>query len=221
MWILKIKFTHPNSFSIQSAKKFNLTLLAFPLNTFQKLSESHMTSAHLVIGEKKQKQKWEKLLRKTRFISNLEVEGDLVVYTHKAPIKESHLALYFSPELFLVKPVAIKPDGYQYIEVASWRKEVLTKFVKDISSFGKIHSQSIKQEKLTDIYIPHLFPSLSPKQKEVILLAFSNGYYTYPKGTDIDMLAKALKLAPSTVQEHLRKAEAKLMPFLLENLTLK
>ena len=213
-----MKFWHAYSLVINRAKKFNLTILAFPMNTYVKGKKAHLTTGHLVIGEEKAKQAYFDSLKKDKRIKNLEIEGDFAAYSFEASMKESHLQMYFTPEIMFIKPVVIKPDGFEYIEIASWNKENLTNFFKKVKKWLKIESFSIKNEKITDIYIPHLMPKLTEKQKKAVLLAFQNGYYDYPKKVNIGKLAKAMKLSPSTFQEHLRRAEEKLMPFLLENL---
>jgi len=60
---------------------------------------------------------------------------------------------------------------------------------------------------------------LTPKQEEVLLRAFLQGYYSYPRRVDLKDLASSLGLSPSTVAELLRKAEIKIIRrFLLEEL---
>jgi predicted DNA binding protein len=53
---------------------------------------------------------------------------------------------------------------------------------------------------------------ITPKQLEVFQLACDYGYYDTPKKISIEELAQRTGLSPSTVAEHLRKAEAKLLP---------
>lgn len=52
---------------------------------------------------------------------------------------------------------------------------------------------------------------LSSRQREVFRYARSEGYYDHPRATDVSAIAEALDLSSSTVHEHLRKAEAKLL----------
>ncbi len=51
-----------------------------------------------------------------------------------------------------------------------------------------------------------------------VALAAGEGYYTYPRKSDVQDLAKIAKLSFSTFQEHLRKAENKLIPFTVKKL---
>jgi hypothetical protein len=52
---------------------------------------------------------------------------------------------------------------------------------------------------------------LSSRQREVFRLAQTSGYYDHPRRTTVDELADELGVSSSTVHEHLRKAEAKLL----------
>lgn len=62
-----------------------------------------------------------------------------------------------------------------------------------------------------------LFPRLTTKQRDAIELAITHGYYDYPRKIDVQDLAKLAKLAFSTFQAHLRKAEKKLIPSSLKS----
>jgi predicted DNA binding protein len=45
----------------------------------------------------------------------------------------------------------------------------------------------------------------------VFELARQEGYYDWPRGTSVEALADQLDLSKSTLLEHLRKAEAKIL----------
>ena len=52
---------------------------------------------------------------------------------------------------------------------------------------------------------------LTPRQHEVLLLAYANGYYDWPRGKSGEELADELEVTYATFSEHLRKAERKLV----------
>lgn len=52
---------------------------------------------------------------------------------------------------------------------------------------------------------------LSPRQREALQLARTQGYYEYPRDTTARTLAAELDISKTTFLEHLRKAEAKLL----------
>ena len=59
---------------------------------------------------------------------------------------------------------------------------------------------------------------LTPRQEEVIRMAFDMGYYEYPKRATIRDLARAFDVSPSTVAETLQRAEMKVIrAYLREN----
>jgi len=218
MWTLKMKFWHEGSAIIPFAKKHDLTILAYPLNRFEKNGTIYLTTTHIVLGEQKQVDKYFAEISKNPKYGNLEREGNVITYTLKAKKGATHLQLYLSPELIFVKPIVIKPDGFEYIEIAALQKSVLTEFLKTAQKWLKIEVQKISQEKIRDIYVPHIMPEFTEKQKQAITLAYKNGYYYYPRQIEIKRLAEMAGLSPSTFQEHLHKAEQKLIPFFLENI---
>ncbi|MDP2973507.1 MAG: helix-turn-helix domain-containing protein [Candidatus Diapherotrites archaeon] len=213
-----MRFWHEGSAVIPLAEKYKLTVLCFPLNRFSKGSYVFLTSAHIALGEQNNiKAYFDEMAKNPRY-ENLEYEGNLVVYTIKAKKSATHLQMYLSPELIFVKPIIVKPDGFEYLHVAALQKSVLTNFLQIAQKWGKVEMQRITEEKVRDFYFPHVMPDLTEKQKEAINLAYKNGYYSFPKKIDIQSLAKKSGLSPSTFQEHLRKAEQRLIPFFLENI---
>jgi hypothetical protein len=54
-------------------------------------------------------------------------------------------------------------------------------------------------------------PSLPPRQREALAVAFEAGYYEIPREASRDDVAERLGCAPSTASEHLRKAERRLV----------
>jgi len=75
---------------------------------------------------------------------------------------------------------------------------------------------SIKEEKLKGISSLELVPQLTDKQLLALKSAFKEGYYDYPRKLTIPQLARKAGKAYSTFQEHLSKAEGKLVEFFLK-----
>ncbi len=58
---------------------------------------------------------------------------------------------------------------------------------------------------------------LTEKQQEVLLAAYKYGYYDIPRRINTEELAQKLGLVDSTVVEHIRKAEQRLVRHIIEN----
>jgi predicted DNA binding protein len=56
-----------------------------------------------------------------------------------------------------------------------------------------------------------LFAGLTRKQAEALLAAFERGYYRVPKQITTETIARHLRLPRSTYEDHLRKAESKVV----------
>ena len=81
----------------------------------------------------------------------------------------------------------------------------------DVATILKMEHSS-----LTDVYFPNVMPKVSVQQKKALELAYQHGYYSYPRKIKLEQLAKIAKVGLSTFQEHLRKAELRLLPVIIE-----
>ena len=115
------------------------------------------------------------------------------------------------------KPVIQRTDGTELWEMAAWSKEPLMEILTRLPEEFKIKLKSIEERKLDQLFLPHILPKLSAKQQLILNLAVKEGYYDFPRKINLDGLAKILKLSKPTVQQHLRTAEKKMMPFLTES----
>jgi predicted DNA binding protein len=65
-----------------------------------------------------------------------------------------------------------------------------------------------------------LFSSLTEKQLDAILTAHRHGYYNLPRDADVQAIAAKKKVPRTTFQEHLKKAENKLVASLVPHMKL-
>jgi len=72
------------------------------------------------------------------------------------------------------------------------------------------------------LYLPldDLKASFTDKQLEALTHAFKKGYYELPRMVFLENLAKEMKIHRRTYEEHLRKAEKKIMSYLIPSLML-
>lgn len=85
--------------------------------------------------------------------------------------------------------------------------------IRKVSFSGTIAS-------LTPLTRSTLFSLLTEKQIRALLTAYKSGYYRLPRKTDVKTIAEKEKVARTTFQEHLRKAECKVISTLIPQIQL-
>ena len=126
------------------------------------------------------------------------------------------IAELFDRSLFYIQPVLMK-EGFEYWELGSWEKKLLIQFYDNVRSIAQVKMLKLKRESLS-VFIQQAVPNLTEKQRTVLEWALENGYYKYPWVVSVMDLAKKAKIPRTTFQEHLRKAEERVMNILIEPL---
>lgn len=216
MWVIKFRNWHKTCLIRPLCVKYKVTDFVYLINQWKEKKKWYYTELHILQGREEDKKKFIKELKKEKSTEKLEQKGNYIFTLNEKPIGKEFYSVLFDPKIIQVKPVAQRTDGYEDWELASWDKQTLMK-VREIPEF-KIEIKSIQNIHLGDIFLPHIYPKLSPKQKEAIELAVKEGYYEYPRKIDLEKLAKITKVKRQTFQEHLRRAEKKLVPFLTESI---
>ena len=217
MWILRLKLMHNDCPIAARCRKFHVISYAYPTSSYAKGGRRCLAAIHFIQGKENDKNKFFKDLKKDGRIKRLEISGNIYSYEIELQRKDEHAQLYYNPALIFVKPVINNYDGFEYWSVACFNKQILMKFIKDLKKhMDYLEVLGVADEKLKDIYFPNVMPSLSEKQKRAVEYAYKRGYYSYPKKINLQQLARELKISAPTLQEHLRKAEIKLLPFIIE-----
>ena len=216
MWVAKFKIWHKNCLLRPKCIKYNVTDLVYLINSWKEKNKFYYTELHILQGTEENKKKFVKNLKKEKSIKKLEQKGNYVFTLNEEPLEKQYYTPVFDPKIIQVRPVAQRSDGYEDWEIASWDRDALMR-ITEVPVF-EVEIKSIKETKVSDIFFPHIFPKLSPKQKYAIELAVKDGYYEYPRKIDLEELAKIAKVKRQTFQENLRRAEKKLIPFLTESL---
>ncbi len=128
-------------------------------------------------------------------------------------------------DLLEVYPV-IYDGGWEYYRVVSFKSEEFGKLLRKLRASG-FEVEVLKRGSFEGFLASSLSPSadalfsrLTEKQMDSLVTAFIYGYYDRPRRTDIQSIAKKLGIPRSTFQEHLKKAERKVMSALIPHIQL-
>lgn len=211
MWVGRLEVWHRNSYVTEKTKSIDAGMACLYLNTFEDGGKPYMSRAAMVFGPDT-----ENLIQTIRSDPRLKVEdtvGRQVFFT--MPMSNVFHPLLMDRSVFFLKPV-IAEKGIERWTVGAHRKQDLKRLYDKINALKPDAGAkwvSLRREKL-DLFAQSAFQRLSPKQRWAFECACSAGYYTYPRKTDLQTLARRLKVPATTLRIHLRKAEAKLMPAL-------
>jgi DNA-binding transcriptional ArsR family regulator len=143
-----------------------------------------------------------------------EKDGSFVVYMRGKPLKWV---------MEVLRPVVRRSGVYMYglFELQEGKirvsylgnKKQMEDFLKNLQS-AKINHKILS---LADARFPPDSPlySLTEKQQRTLISAFRLGYFEIPRKISFEELSRQLGLGRSTVSEHLRKAETRLISALL------
>ena len=212
MWVAKIKLRHDCIIG-NRCKKFNVVMQSLNLTEEKENGKVLTSSIHQLIGDEKDIKRFVSDLKKDKRTEYLEFNGEtlfLIETSKKKPVSQ------FTRKMFFVKPVIIDAQGYEHWEIASHKREELTKFMSDVEPLvDEFELLNLKNTPLQSIYFPKVMPQLTALQKKALELAIKEGYYEAPKKTSLRKLAKQRGISLATYQKHLQKAESKVIPDVL------
>lgn len=208
MWVAKIRVKSPKYGLGGFAVKHGVTLTGYPLRHWEaKGKYSHWFVMGNISGPEQNKKTFFKDGLKQGLFTELEKNKDFFIGIMRVQRTTDPV---FNPRVIWLKPALISSEGYQIWELASWKKEVLQ---NAIAASRKLQGKVLKltQEKVGDVSLVGFKPELTAKQQKAYELASDNGYYEYPRKTELKVLAKKMGVSYSTYQAHLRKAERALL----------
>jgi hypothetical protein len=216
MWIARFKLYHKDCPAVNTCVKHKIDVSSYPLGFYIQDRYRYVTTLCRIQGDKNIAKKYIEDFRKDPNITNIDVNDDCFTYEYKLDYEQGeHVQLYTNQKMFFTKPVLNSKDRHEYWEMASWDKSVLTKFSDNVTShMDYAEMLGISRKSSFDVFVQNAMPRLPEKQKKALILAYSHSYYSYPRKADLSHLAKKAGISVSTFQEHLRRAENKLMPLL-------
>jgi len=118
-------------------------------------------------------------------------------------------------DCLLVPPLRYA-EGRKWCRVLALDSANLTAFYRDVAAEFPVVVDSKREVASVRADRPLLtldsaLPDLSPRQRDALLAAVESGYYRIPRETTTAELADELGVERRTVEEHLRRAENKLL----------
>ena len=106
-------------------------------------------------------------------------------------------------------------DGWEEWEIASLEKNAITDLIEAGKNIYELEVLRFYWKKIKNFGFLSILPELTEKQEKALELAFKWGYYKYPRDISAEKLAKLAKVSFSTFQAHIRKAENKIISFVI------
>lgn len=139
-----------------------------------------------------------------------------VVIKCRCALNNSSISIIEASNCIPVMPITYK-GGNEFCEILAFNTKDLNNSIDNLSKVGKVEIESkgsifhpTARSSLT-ISVDEFFRELTKKQLGALVQSIEMGYYAYPKSKTIAEMASLLKVPPSTFEEHLRKAEIKIM----------
>ncbi len=142
---------------------------------------------------------------------------DLMV---KTPVGE-----IFEKYDFMEVPPSVMTGGWEHYRLVGFENSDLRGLLRDLDSIGKaevLYKKTIPEGVTDDTFVvslSSLFGQLTEKQLKALVSAIEGGHYEIPKRTTTEDLAKRHRQPRTTFEEHIRKAESKVVhaiaPFMM------
>ncbi len=156
-----------------------------------------------------------KSLEKYEMIKVIKV---ISVYEENALVKTEWIAKDSSYETVLknnslyTSPVTQK-EGFEVYDIITEDPQKVVRLIEELDEIGEVKVFEIGRLSPKD----HLF-KLTDKQAKALQIAVSNNFYEWPRKVSLDEISALVGMKRRTFQENLRKAEAKIIPNLVNDL---
>jgi predicted DNA binding protein len=126
-------------------------------------------------------------------------------------------AIITNNSCWYLQPVVLE-KGWEFFTIYSIGRGALEKTMREVAKMGgEAVLLSIKEKSIHELsqgaFIPAsaLSQDITPKQLDILRAAYEEGYFDQPARITADRLAEKVGISRSTLSEHLRKAEYKLL----------
>jgi predicted DNA binding protein len=118
-------------------------------------------------------------------------------------------------EILNIMPIFCE-GGFEYSRLIAFRHEALSELFERLSGHGfrfEVEEKLPFNGIVSDTLIPlnSLMAKMTDRQIDAISAAYNCGYYQTPRRVNVETIANRVKVPRTTLQEHLNKAENKLI----------
>lgn len=219
MWIAKFKLKDEKDIYTPLCEKFRIEFFAYPYTHYIKDNKINLLAGGIISGSSENKRNFIAELKKDNRVKSIQQHHDFILTHAQHPLSRevrAEIEIFYNPQFIRVKPIYLSIDGWEYWELGCLDREQLNKVIMVAKKHYSGKLISLKKEKIKSIASLELTPGLTDKQLEALKVAYKEGYYSYPHSLTLPELAKLTKKSYSTFQEHLRKAEKKLIDYFLK-----
>lgn len=103
--------------------------------------------------------------------------------------------------------------GYEVYNLVAEDPKNIEKMLRELSCIGDIKVMRLGEFRKSDAASVRI----TKKQAEALKVALINNYYSWPRGATLEELAGVAKISRRSMQERLRRAESKLIPYALKD----
>ncbi|MDH5754557.1 MAG: helix-turn-helix domain-containing protein [Candidatus Bathyarchaeota archaeon] len=160
-------------------------------------------------------------MRKCQILGIIEESSDghrfyLIVHKCYCMLEDTIVRHIGTLDLLHVFPTILK-NGWEYHRIIAFRHEDLEELFQRLEKWGwmfkilrKAPFDGFIASSLT-LTADALFSDLTEKQIDALLTAHRHGYYKLPREADVQAIAAKKRVPRTTFQEHLKKAENKMV----------
>ncbi|MFW5905278.1 MAG: helix-turn-helix domain-containing protein [archaeon] len=149
--------------------------------------------------------------------------GQLVVITKRCLKSQDRPTLerYLTKTDSLMLPPIRYEDGRKIGRILALDPGNLTELYADLAADFAVTVESKRevtglQETQTFVSMADALPTLTARQRQVFLRAHRDGYYEIPRETTLSDISAEIDIGRRTTEEHLRRAERKLVDAIIE-----
>ncbi len=213
MFLAKLKLCHDDCPIVNRCVRFGTDVVSYPGHHYTKDGRQYVTTfCKFRDADEETRKKYLADLRTDPQCTRLDVWGTNFLYEYDLGEGGEHVMLYYTAAMTFTEPTLNSQDGHEYWGVAATGKETIGEFFRQLKKHMDVAKiVHIREERDMDFAFPLVTQRLSKTQKKVLKLALEKGYYNFPRRCKLADIARASGTSIATVQEHLRKAEAKIL----------